>query len=266
MIWTARLRTGRVVIFRASGSRAFRAVALIASVAAVDLADSAVIAAAVEVDLAVIDLVAAGDLGAVALAASAAAVAGSGADAEKLMLGEPWLIFIKSHVNKTPKGRAMRKLSTLTGIAGFGAVLTLMAACQTVATNNAELAASKKEFLLAQSGFKVITVTTPKQQQAINGLTQYRVSAVKYNGKLYYVFPTATKDKIYVGRQKQYDAYKGALQAHLASHPAAQQAQPGQQLMNPAPTMTYETAGPQHIEVEQFDGFGPMGTASLGDW
>jgi hypothetical protein len=154
----------------------------------------------------------------------------------------------------------MRKLSTLTAI---GAVLTLMAACQTVATNDAELAASKKEFLLAQSGFKVITVTTPKQQQAINGLTQYRVSAVKYNGKLYYVFPTATKDKIYVGRQKQYDAYKGALQAHLASHPAAQ---PGQQLMNPAPTMTYETAGPQHIEVEQFDGFGPMGTASLGDW
>ena len=73
----------------------------------------------------------------------------------------------------------MRKLSTLTGIAGIGAVLTLMAACQTVATNDAELAASKKEFLLAQSGFKVITVTTPKQQQAINGLAQYRVSAVK---------------------------------------------------------------------------------------
>jgi hypothetical protein len=157
----------------------------------------------------------------------------------------------------------MRKLSTL---AGIGAVLTLMAAGQTVATNDAELAVSKKEFLLAQSGFKVITVTTPKQQQAINGLAQYRVSAVKYNGKLYYVFRTATKDKIYVGRQKQYNAYKGALQARLASHPASQQAQPGQQLINPAPTMTYETAGPQHIEVEQFDGFGPMGTASLGDW
>ena len=59
----------------------------------------------------------------------------------------------------------------------------------------------QKEFLLAQSGFKVITVTTPKQQQAINGLAQYRVSAVKYNGKLYYVFPTAKKDKIYVGKQ-----------------------------------------------------------------
>ena len=156
----------------------------------------------------------------------------------------------------------MRKRPTLTSIAGIGAVLTLMAACQTVATNDAELAASKKEFLLAQSGFKVITVTTPKQQEAINGLPQYRVSAVKYNGKLYYVFPTA----IYVGKQKQYNAYKTAFQARLASHPAAQQAQPGQQLMNPTPTMTYETAGPQHIEVQQFNGFGPMGTASLGDW
>ena len=160
----------------------------------------------------------------------------------------------------------MKKLLSLTTIAGIGAVLTLMAACQTVATNNAELAASKKEFLLAQSGFKVITVTTAKQQQAINGLAQYRVSAVKYNGKLYYVFPTATKDKIYVGKQKQYDAYKNALVAQQASQPANQQVQPGQQLINPAPTMTYETAGPQHIEVEQFDGFGPMGTASLGDW
>ena len=149
------------------------------------------------------------------------------------------------------------------------AALVLVAACQTVAINDAELVASKKEFLLAQSGFKVITVTTPKQQQAINGLTQYRVSAVKYNGKLYYVFPTATKDKIYVGRQKQFNAYKSALAVQQGGQPASQQAQsgqPGQQLMNPAPTMAFETAGPQHIEVEQFDGFGPMGTAAMGDW
>jgi hypothetical protein len=154
----------------------------------------------------------------------------------------------------------------LTTIAIAMATLALMSACQTVATNDAELVASKKEFLLAQSGFRVITVTTPKQQQAINGLAQYRVSAVKYNGKLYYVFPTAKKDKIYVGRQKQFNTYKQALAGQLASQPASQQAQPGQQLMNPAPTMAFETAGPDHIEIDQFDGFGPMGTASLGDW
>ena len=151
------------------------------------------------------------------------------------------------------------------------AALALIAACQTVATNDAELVASKKEFLLAQSGFRVITVTTPKQQQAINGLAQYRVSAVKYDGKLYYVFPTTKKDKIYVGRQQQFNTYKQALAAHQGSQPASQPGtqqggQPGQQVMNPQPTMAFETAGPQHIEIDQFDGFGPMGTAALGDW
>ena len=160
----------------------------------------------------------------------------------------------------------MKKLLTLTSTVSALTVLALITACQTATTNQAELTASKKEFLLAQSGFKVVTVATPKQQQAINGLAQYRVSAVKYNGKLYYVFPTATKDKIYVGKQKQFNAYKTALAAQQTGQPASQAGQPGQQLMNPAPTMTYETAGPNHIEVDQFDGFGPMGTASLGDW
>src|SRR5437868_6893337 len=148
----------------------------------------------------------------------------------------------------------MKKLLILTGIANIGTVLALLAACQTTGTSQV---GSQKESLLSQSGFKTITVTTPQQQQAVSGLAQGRVSAVKHNGKLYYVYPTATKDKIYVGKQKQYDAYKRAL----ASQPATQQGQPGQQTMNPAPTITYETAGPQHIEVEEFDGFGPMGVA-----
>jgi hypothetical protein len=48
---------------------------------------------------------------------------------------------------------------------------------------------------------------------------------------------------------------------------AATGGQPGQQLIQGQslyPTM--ETAGPDHIEVQQFGGFGPMGTAALGDW
>jgi len=158
----------------------------------------------------------------------------------------------------------MKKLLTLTSIASIGAVLALISACQTTSAGGGEVA--RKEALLSQSGFKVITVTDPKQQQAVNGLAQGRCSAVTYNRKLYYVFPTATKDKIYVGKQKQFNAYKQALAAQQTGQPASQQAQPEQQLMNPAPTMTFETAGPNHIEVDQFDGFGPMGTASLGDW
>ena len=163
----------------------------------------------------------------------------------------------------------MKQISTLANLVTATAALMLMAACQTVATNDAELAASRKEFLLAQSGFKVITVTTPQQQQAINGLAQYRVSAVKYNGKLYYVFPTAKKDKIYVGRQKQFNAYKQALAGQQGSHPAnhPSMAQQGQgQMAGQSLMPTLETAGPNHIEVQQFGGFGPMGVNALGDW
>src|SRR5438128_9765395 len=141
----------------------------------------------------------------------------------------------------------MKKLLTLTSILCAVATLLFVTGCASTGTT-AAAASPQKETLLQQAGFKTLTVTTPKQKQAINGLAQYRVSAVKYNGKLYYVFPTATKDKIYLGRQKQYDGYRKALAAQ-------------QQVMNPAPTMTYETAGPQHIEDEEFDGFGPMGVA-----
>jgi hypothetical protein len=74
--------------------------------------------------------------------------------------------------------------------------------------------------LLSQSGFKVITVTDPKQKQAVNGLAQGRCSAVTSNGKLFYVFPTAKKDKIYVGKQAQFNKYKKAIAAQQGSQPA----------------------------------------------
>ena len=112
----------------------------------------------------------------------------------------------------------MKKLLTLTNIASIGAVLALIWACQTTGAGGGEV--SRKEALLSQSGFRVITVTDPKQQQAVNGLAMGRCSAVKYNGKLYYVFPTATKDKIYVGKQAQFDTYKKAIAAQQGSKPA----------------------------------------------
>ena len=159
----------------------------------------------------------------------------------------------------------MKKLLTLTGIGSIGVVLALLAACQTTGTTDV---IAQKEALLTQSGFRTITVTTPAQQQAVANLTVGRVTAVKYKGKTFYVFPTGTKDKIYYGHQTQFNTYKHALATAYASHPAAQQAaaqgqgaMAGQSLM---PTL--ETAGPNHIEVQQFGGFGPMGVNALGDW
>jgi len=71
---------------------------------------------------------------------------------------------------------------------------------------------------------------------------------------LYYVFPTATKDRIYVGKQAQFNAYKQAVAARQAS----QQAQQQQQMLQGSPVWTGETAGPRNIEVQEFDGFGPI--------
>ena len=158
----------------------------------------------------------------------------------------------------------MKKLLTLTSIASIGTVLTLMTACQT--TGSSQSVVAQKEALLAQSGFKVITVTTPQQQQAVSGLTQGKVSAVKYNGKLYYVFPTGTKDKIYVGKQKQFNAYKQSLAAQHASHPMTMAQQGEQQMAGQSLEPTLETAGPHNVEIQQFGGFGPMGVNAMGDW
>ena len=159
----------------------------------------------------------------------------------------------------------MKKLLTLTSIASIGAVLALISANQASGAGAGEI--SRKEALLTQSGFKIVTVTDPKQKQAVNGIAQGRCSAVTFNKKLFYVFPTAKKDKIYVGKQAQFNRYKHALAAAYASHPASQHTQPGQQLIAGQSLMpTLETAGPHNVEVQQFGGFGPMGVQALGDW
>jgi hypothetical protein len=59
----------------------------------------------------------------------------------------------------------------------------------------------------------------------------------------------------------------GAGGASQQGQAAATGGQPGQQLIQGQSLYpTLETAGPNNIEVQQFGGFGPMGTAALGDW
>lgn len=145
----------------------------------------------------------------------------------------------------------MKKLLTLASIAGIGAVLALTA-CQTTGTSQSVVA--QKEALLTQVGFKSKTVTTPKQQQQVSLLAVDKVSAVKYQGKLYYVFATGQKNQILVGSQAQFNAYKQALQAQQATQTAQQE----QQMLQGSPVYSGETAGPRHITVEEFDGFGPL--------
>src|ERR687888_2502378 len=105
----------------------------------------------------------------------------------------------------------MKKLLKLTSIVSAVAASALITACQSTGTGQS--ATTQNEALLAQSGFKTVAVTTPKQQQAVSKLPQGTVSAVKYQGKTYYVYPTAAKDKIYVGKQTHVKAAQKAVAA-----------------------------------------------------
>jgi len=153
----------------------------------------------------------------------------------------------------------MKKLLTLTSIVTAMVILALITACQTTGTSQSAVA--QKEALLTQAGFKSKTVTTPKQQQQVSQLAVDRVSAVKYQGKVYYVFPTGNKSQILVGTQAQFNAYKRSLQAQQASQAQASQTaqqQQQQQMLQGSPVWSGETAGPRHVDVEVFDGFGPL--------
>ena len=150
----------------------------------------------------------------------------------------------------------MKKPLILTNIAATIAAMGLITACQTTSTTSAS---AKNEALLTQSGFKTIAVTTPKQQAAVSKLPQGTVSPVKYQGKTYYVYPTASNDKIYVGKQAHVNA---ARQSYSAQQAQAQSSMS----MNPPPTMQFQTHGQNQVQVDEFDGFGPMGVNALGDW
>jgi hypothetical protein len=113
----------------------------------------------------------------------------------------------------------------------------------------------QNEQLLTQAGFKTKTVTTPKQQKQVSALPANKVSAVKYHGKIYYVYPGSARDQVYVGSKKQYEAYKQLRQSQPA---AAAEGTQANSFVNPKPTMTYDTTGPDSVVVQEFDGFGPL--------
>jgi len=136
----------------------------------------------------------------------------------------------------------MKKTLVITNI--FVAILSLglMWGCQsTVVGPSTE---SQKENLLVRAGFKAKTVTTPKQQQRMSALPPGQVSTVGYKGKLYYVYPTATKDRILVGNQTQYNVYKQSVVAYG---------------LTTSPSFVDVTHGQHRVLIQQFDGFGPLG-------
>jgi hypothetical protein len=136
----------------------------------------------------------------------------------------------------------MKKLLLVTNIFIVILALGLMWGCQSTSVGQSTV--SQKENLLVRAGFKAKTATTPKQQQQVSALPAGKVSTVGYGRKLYYVYPTATKDRILVGNQTQYNIYKQSLVAYG---------------LTTSPDFVDVTHGPHRVLIQQFDGFGPLG-------
>jgi hypothetical protein len=142
-------------------------------------------------------------------------------------------------------------------IAGSALLVVLATGCETTGTGGSTSSSSsapnpKKESLLAQSGFVLKLARSGKQQQVLSTLPKGKCSAITYQNKVYYVYPTATANQAYVGRQKQFDAYKSALHAQAMAKVGQQEAA-GELVMSQE-----EDAGPANIAVRDYDGFGPM--------
>ena len=121
-------------------------------------------------------------------------------------------------------------------------LIAFVTACQTTAVGPS--VGSQKETLLVQSGFRPKAVTTPEQQQRVSALPAGEVSEVGYHGEMYYVYPTATKDRILVGNRVEYNAYKQAVVAYG---------------LTTSPDFVQDTHGQNRVLIQHFSGFGPLG-------
>jgi hypothetical protein len=63
------------------------------------------------------------------------------------------------------------------------------------------------ESQLLAAGFKVVNAKTKLQQEHLLNLPRDRVSEWQRTGKTYFIYPDVAKNQLYVGTQKEYDAY-----------------------------------------------------------
>ena len=75
----------------------------------------------------------------------------------------------------------------------------------------------RTEKMLAQSGFQAVSAVNAAHQQQVNTLPADKITPVKRQGKVFYVYPDPARKIVYVGNKAQYHAYQIALQdQHLA--------------------------------------------------
>jgi hypothetical protein len=61
---------------------------------------------------------------------------------------------------------------------------------------------------LVAAGFKVVTATTREQQEHLQTLSAGQVTAWQRTGRIFYVYPDVARNQLYVGTQKEYEAFR----------------------------------------------------------
>jgi hypothetical protein len=86
-------------------------------------------------------------------------------------------------------------------VVAAGALVVLGAGCST------DQMVQHKEDLLASEGFVAYPAVTPGQDWLVSNLPTNKVSTVVRQGKVYFVFPDASQDVVFVGHEPQYLDY-----------------------------------------------------------
>ena len=87
--------------------------------------------------------------------------------------------------------------------AGLIACLALLSGCAGTPTANT----AQDESLLVAAGFKTVVASTDQQLQNLPTLPPGQVTVVTQTGTNWFVYPDLPKNRVYVGTQKQYQAY-----------------------------------------------------------
>jgi hypothetical protein len=87
------------------------------------------------------------------------------------------------------------------------AMLALVTGCGSAPSAPPASVAPLNFNLLSAAGFKTVVASNDKQLQEIPKLPADRVTVMSNTGKNYFVYPDMARKQIYVGTEKEYQAY-----------------------------------------------------------
>lgn len=98
----------------------------------------------------------------------------------------------------------------LLGLAAAVPMLALAIGCAATTTQPSTI---PEESQLLAAGFKVVAATTTQQQEHLQSLPPGKLTAWERNGKHFFIYPDAAKNQLYVGTEKEYEAYRRLVPA-----------------------------------------------------